>query len=127
MSYGGAGWRSRSPDSRCWVSHYSASSFRSASGCQNSSSAGWAGGAQSTPRSALSQSSGLQLVVDKKGAENYYGEEVLGGKKFFTAVYADVAVSKACVSCHNEHSDSPKTDFALNDVMGGVVIRIPIN
>jgi len=51
---------------------------------------------------------------------------MLGGKKYFTAVYADVAVSKACTSCHNGHQDSPKTDFALNDVMGGVVIRIPM-
>ena len=38
----------------------------------------------------------------------------------------DVAVAPVCVSCHNEHPDSPKTDFELGDVMGGVVIRIPM-
>ncbi len=70
---------------------------------------------------------GLQFVADSKGATNYYTEEVLGGKKYFTAVYADVAVSPACVKCHNDHDDSPKTDFALNDVMGGVVIRLPLD
>jgi hypothetical protein len=31
------------------------------------------------------------------------------------------------VSCHNQHKDSPRKDFKLNDVMGGVVIRIPIS
>jgi hypothetical protein len=30
------------------------------------------------------------------------------------------------VSCHNAHKDSPRTDFKLNDVMGGVVLRIPM-
>lgn len=70
---------------------------------------------------------GLKFVAESKGATNYYTEEVLGGKKYFTAVYADVAVSAACVKCHNGHDDSPKTDFALNDVMGGVVIRLPLD
>lgn len=68
---------------------------------------------------------GLQYIVDNVG-ENYYGEEVLGGQKYFTAVYPDIAVAPVCVTCHNEHKDSPKTDFELGDVMGGVVIRIPI-
>ncbi len=69
---------------------------------------------------------GLQYIVDKKG-ENFYGEETLGDKKYFTAVYPDVAVSKACISCHNKHKDSPKKDFKLNNVMGGIVIRIPVD
>jgi hypothetical protein len=38
-----------------------------------------------------------------------------------------VAVSPACVKCHNNHDDTPRTDFALNDVMGGVVIRLPLD
>ena len=66
---------------------------------------------------------GLKFVVENKG-ENYYGEEELGGQKYFTAVYADTAVAPACVSCHNEHKDSPRTDFKIGDVMGGVVLRI---
>jgi hypothetical protein len=56
----------------------------------------------------------------------FYKEEKLGTQTYFTAVYADRAISKACVSCHNDHRDSPRTDFKLNEVMGGVVIRIPI-
>ena len=73
------------------------------------------------------EKTGLKFVADSKGATNYYTEEVLGGKKYFTAVYADVAVSPACVKCHNDHDDSPKNDFVLNDVMGGVVIRLPLD
>lgn len=69
---------------------------------------------------------GLQYIVDNPG-ENFYGEEVLGDTTYFTAVYPDVAVSAACTSCHNEHKDSPKTDFEIGDIMGGVVIRVPID
>lgn len=50
-----------------------------------------------------------------------------GKKQFFKAVYPDIAVSKACVSCHNTHLLSPKRDFKLNDVMGGIVITIPLD
>jgi hypothetical protein len=56
----------------------------------------------------------------------FYKEEKLGGKSYFTAVYADRAISRACTACHNEHPDSPRKDFKLNEVMGAVVIRIPI-
>ena len=68
---------------------------------------------------------GLQFVVDNKGKAPFYGEETLGGKDYFVGIYADVAVAPVCVDCHNDHKDSPKTDFTLGDVMGGVVIRIP--
>jgi hypothetical protein len=50
----------------------------------------------------------------------------VNGKKYFAALYADKAVAPACVTCHNGHKESPKTDFKLGDVMGGVVITIPL-
>lgn len=83
----------------------------------------WPINKQNAGRTAL-EKDGLKYVTENKG-KNFYGEETLGGKKYFTAVYADVAVSPACVSCHNGHDESPRKDFKLNDVMGGVVIRIP--
>ncbi|MGH7256612.1 MAG: Tll0287-like domain-containing protein [Nitrospirales bacterium] len=49
-----------------------------------------------------------------------------GRKQFFQAIYADRAVSKACVACHNHHPLSPKRDFQLHDVMGGIVITMPL-
>jgi len=68
---------------------------------------------------------GLQQVVDHP-KEAYYANEELGGVKYFTAVYADKAITQACVTCHNNHKDSPRNNFKLSDVMGGIVIRIPI-
>ncbi len=83
----------------------------------------WAINKQNEPKTD-GEKAGLQYVVDNPG-KNYYTVEELGGKKYFTAVYADVAVAPVCVSCHNEHKDSPRTDFKLGDTLGGVVIRIP--
>lgn len=49
-----------------------------------------------------------------------------GKKQYFQAIYPDRAVSSACVTCHNGHPLSPKQDFKLNDVMGGIAITIPL-
>jgi hypothetical protein len=84
----------------------------------------WPVNKQNAPKTEA-EKTGLKYVADNKG-QNYYTEETLGGKKYFTAVYADVGVAPVCVSCHNEHKDSPRRDFKLGDVMGGVVIRIPL-
>ncbi len=45
---------------------------------------------------------------------------------YFRAVYADLAVTEACVTCHNTHPNSPKKDFQVGHVMGGLVIEFPI-
>lgn len=50
-----------------------------------------------------------------------------GRRQYFQAVYADRAISQACVKCHNSHPLSPKRDFALNDVIGGMTITIPLD
>jgi hypothetical protein len=86
----------------------------------------WPINKQNEPKTDV-EKAGLQFVADNGGTTNYYAEEVLGGQKYFTAVYADVAVSPACVKCHNNHDETPRDDFELDDVMGGVVLRIPIN
>lgn len=69
---------------------------------------------------------GLAHVADHPG-ENFYGEEDLGGERYFAAVYPDYAVVEACVACHNNHKDSSRTDLEVGDVMGGIVIRIPMD
>jgi hypothetical protein len=84
----------------------------------------WPINKQNVPRTDA-EKAGLEFVDANKG-QNFYAEEVLGGQKYFTAVYADTAVAPACVSCHNEHKDTPRSDFQLGDVMGGVVVRIPV-
>ena len=72
------------------------------------------------------EKNGLSYVAENPG-ENFYGEEELGGVWYFTAVYPDYAVVEACVQCHNNHRDSPRTDLEVGDVMGGVAIRIPMD
>lgn len=84
----------------------------------------WPINKQNAPKTPM-EKEGLQYIVDNPG-ENFYGTEKLGDVSYFTAVYPDVAVAGPCVSCHNEHKDTPKTDFKLGDVMGGVVIRVPM-
>lgn len=84
----------------------------------------WPVNKQNLPKTAL-EKKGLEAVA-QDGNKPFYGEETLGKTKYFTAVYADKAVANACVSCHNDHKDSPRTDFKLGQTMGGVVIRIPM-
>ncbi|MFU7557913.1 DUF3365 domain-containing protein [Stieleria sp. JC731] len=69
----------------------------------------------------------LDFISDNPG-ENFYGEEDLGGKKYFVAVYPDRAVAEACWSCHNDHPNRGEDypDFAKDDVMGGVLVRVPM-
>ena len=84
----------------------------------------WPINKQNAPKTDA-EKEGLQYIFDNPG-ENFYKEESLGGTTYFTAIYPDVAVSPACVDCHNDHKDTPKSDFDIGDVMGGVVIRIPL-
>ena len=56
-----------------------------------------------------------------------YSSTVEGSaEQVFEAVYADIAVTAACVECHNAHPSSPKKDFKVGDVMGGLVISFPM-
>ena len=48
------------------------------------------------------------------------------GRWYFEAIYPDIAVSETCVTCHNNHPNSPKTDFKVGDVMGGIIIDLPL-
>ena len=84
----------------------------------------WPINKQNAPKTDV-EKAGLKFIAENKG-KNYYSEETLGGTKYFTAIYPDVGVAPVCVSCHNDHKDTPKRDFKLGDVMGGVVIRIPM-
>jgi hypothetical protein len=60
--------------------------------------------------------------------ERPYTETVMNGRDvYFQALYADKAVSQACIGCHNAHPDSPRRNFQMKDVMGGILIAIPMN
>lgn len=49
-----------------------------------------------------------------------------GGIGVFQALYPDKAVSQHCADCHNVHPKSPRRDFKLGDVMGGVLVKFPL-
>lgn len=82
----------------------------------------------------INKSHGPQTMVEQLGLEAvtrdpsqpFYTEEELGGRSYFTAVYPDFATLQSCVECHNQHPSSPRKDFKLGDVMGGLVVRVPL-
>lgn len=41
------------------------------------------------------------------------------------AMFPDFATVNACVSCHNQHPDSPKKDWKINDLMGATTWTFP--
>jgi len=71
------------------------------------------------------EKAGLEAVV-KNPEQAYYSEESLGGRRYFTAVYADKAIVSSCVNCHNQHASGIKKDFKEGDVMGGLIVRVPL-
>ncbi len=43
----------------------------------------------------------------------------------YIGMFPDIASAEPCVSCHNNHKDSPKNDWALGDVMGATTWSYP--
>jgi len=84
----------------------------------------WAINKANMPKNDFEKKGLEQIVADP--SKPYQDTITVGGKKYFAALYADKGIAPACVTCHNGHKESPKTDFKLNDVMGGVVITIPL-
>jgi hypothetical protein len=56
----------------------------------------------------------------------YTAVTTVDGARVFQALYADKAVSQVCADCHNVHVKSPKRDFKAGDVMGGMLLTIPL-
>jgi hypothetical protein len=72
-----------------------------------------------------SEKQGLE-AVGQHPEQSVTGTVKVGNQTYFQAIYADRAVSQACIACHNAHPDSAKKDFKMNEVMGGLVIEIPL-
>lgn len=80
---------------------------------------------QNGPRTEFEQKA-LEAVM-KHPEQPYKGLVSEEGGRYFQAVYADHAVSPSCVTCHNADPRSAKRDYKLNDVLGGVLISIPVS
>jgi len=82
----------------------------------------------------INTSHGPQTEVEQAALEflaqhpdqRYYTEETLGGRSYFTAIYPDRATLPSCVECHNRHPRSPRRDFKAQDIMGAIVVRVPL-
>ena len=71
------------------------------------------------------EKSGLEFVASHPGS-NYYSEEFLGGRRYLTAVYPDVAFSSTCTDCHNGRAQASRPGLKPGDVLGGLVVRVPL-
>ena len=56
----------------------------------------------------------------------YIKHSKVGRKTYFQAIYPDITVTRGCVNCHNGHPNSPKKDFALDDVIGGIQVSFQV-
>ena len=65
-------------------------------------------------------------AVQARPTQPYSSTFVSGSGRRFGTVYADLAVTRVCIDCHNTHAKSPRSDFKVGDVMGGLVISFPL-
>lgn len=49
------------------------------------------------------------------------------GRAVMRVLMADRASAQSCVGCHNAHPESPRHDFKLHDLMGGLEVIIPVD
>ncbi|MFQ5735557.1 MAG: methyl-accepting chemotaxis protein [Thermodesulfobacteriota bacterium] len=77
----------------------------------------------SGPRDAF-QREALELFA--KGSEaSHYSFGSYGGRESVRYMIPDVATS-SCVDCHNKNPLSPRRDYKIGDVIGGLEIVVPI-
>ena len=68
------------------------------------------------------QAEAFQKMRDTKGeAQFFFSEDVMR----YTAMFADYVVVEGCSTCHNEHPDTPKKDWVMNDIMGATTWAYP--
>lgn len=63
----------------------------------------------------------FQEVKESREASFFYVKDA----ERYAYMAPDIASSKPCVTCHNEHDESPKDDWELDDVMGAVTWTYP--
>lgn len=85
----------------------------------------------------INDSQGPKSDFEKKAVEEivatgepYKEYQEVGDQAYYSALYPDTAVAEACVSCHNTHpvhlERYPDKVFEMGDVMGGIIINIPV-
>ncbi|MGF1534857.1 MAG: DUF3365 domain-containing protein [Elainellaceae cyanobacterium] len=79
------------------------------------------------PKGEFEETAMQEMIDTGEPVKNY---QEIGDQTFFSAMYPDKAVAEACVSCHNTHpvhlERYPDKTFEMDEVMGGIVINIPL-
>lgn len=60
--------------------------------------------------------------IRRTGEPQFFLDEDLG---MHTAMFSDLAVAEACVTCHNGEPESARTDWTLGEVMGATTWSYP--
>lgn len=84
----------------------------------------WPINRRNRPATEFEQTALTKILVNTD--RPYTGVTTEGGARVFQALYADKALSQICADCHNVHPKSPKRDFKAGDVMGGILLTIPL-
>jgi Protein of unknown function (DUF3365) len=84
----------------------------------------WAINKKNRPSTEFERTGLVEILVNPD--RPYTGVTTEGGTPVFQALFADKAVSQTCIGCHNAHPGSPKRDFKARDVMGGMVLTLPL-
>ena len=63
----------------------------------------------------------FQILKQSRQAQFFYVEDI----QRYAYMFEDVAVSSVCVDCHNDHAETPRDDWKLNDVMGATTWTYP--
>ncbi len=82
----------------------------------------------------INKKNGIQDAFQEEGfkallttnTKMFKRQEQANGTTVMRFLVPDRAVANSCLGCHNVHPNSPKQDFQLNDIMGGIEISIPI-
>lgn len=68
----------------------------------------------------------FDYLYAKKGGDVFHRFQIYNDLYSLRYATPDIASAEACVRCHNAHEESSRKDFKLGDVMGILIVNIPI-
>lgn len=76
------------------------------------------------PRDAFQREALDRFVKGSDTSSHSFGDHK--GKESLRYMIPDIATSQTCVDCHNTQAASPRKDYRIGDVIGGLEIILPI-
>ena len=76
------------------------------------------------PRDAFQREAIERFVKGSDTSSHSFGDHK--GKESLRYMIPDIATSQTCVDCHNTQAASPRKDYRIGDVIGGLEIILPI-